>query len=308
MLCRLKINPLVLLLILLASLAARPVYAACANPAGNEAAIFYNADYHTYQYCNGTSWKAFGGPGVSSSCFGSTPGADTSLASGLVAYWNFNEGSGNIVDDATGNGNIGIWQGTLGSQWTTTGKIGNGGNFNGTDNYVLVPASPLISFATSSNVTLSAWVYTTTTPALKGIVSGFCGGGQGPFLRTESGKLDCGGQTFINPSYTFPLNQWVHIACSISAGSATLYANGSVVGTGAVTFNEGFGNTIGIGDDYCTVPANGRYWNGKIDEVAMWNVALTGTQISTLYNSGAGNALGSIVCPPVINDSGGFAN
>ncbi len=59
MLCLPKINPLVLLLILLASLAARPVYAACANPAGNEGDIIYNADYHTYQFCNGTSWTPF---------------------------------------------------------------------------------------------------------------------------------------------------------------------------------------------------------------------------------------------------------
>ena len=256
----------------------------------------------TMYYCNGSAWSPF-----SSSCSGSTSGTDTSLASGLVAYWNFNEGSGNLVDDATGNGNIGVWQGTLGSQWTT-GLNGDAGKFDGSTNYVLVPASPSISFTTSSNFTISAWVYTTSAPSLKGIVSGFCGGGQGPFLRTESGKLDCGGQTFISFSYTFPLNQWVHVACTSSAGSATLYANGVSLGTGSITMNQGFGTTIGIGDDYCYIPANGRFWSGKIDEVAMWNVALTGTQISTLYNSGAGNALGAMVCPPVINDSGGFTN
>ncbi len=49
------------LLILLACLATRPVYATCANPAGNEADVIYNANYHTYQFCNGTNWIAYGG-------------------------------------------------------------------------------------------------------------------------------------------------------------------------------------------------------------------------------------------------------
>jgi hypothetical protein len=49
------------LLILLECLAAGTVHAACTSPAGNEADQFYNKDFHTYQYCNGTSWVAFGG-------------------------------------------------------------------------------------------------------------------------------------------------------------------------------------------------------------------------------------------------------
>jgi len=50
------------LLILLACLAAGPVYgAACSSPAGNEADAIYNGGYHTWQFCNGTSWRAFAG-------------------------------------------------------------------------------------------------------------------------------------------------------------------------------------------------------------------------------------------------------
>ena len=50
------------LLVLLAWLAAGPVYGGtCSNPAGNEADDFYNKDYHTFQFCNGTYWVAFGG-------------------------------------------------------------------------------------------------------------------------------------------------------------------------------------------------------------------------------------------------------
>jgi hypothetical protein len=47
-------------LIVLACLAGGPAYAGtCSNPAGNERDIVYNNDYHTWQFCNGTSWIAF---------------------------------------------------------------------------------------------------------------------------------------------------------------------------------------------------------------------------------------------------------
>ena len=52
------------LLILLACLAASPAHAVCSNPAGNEADQFYNATYHTYQFCNGANWMAMGAVGA----------------------------------------------------------------------------------------------------------------------------------------------------------------------------------------------------------------------------------------------------
>src|SRR4051794_38495236 len=59
------IRPLPALLSVLAALAAaEPAYASCTNPVGSETAMIYNGDYHTYQFCNGSSWIAMGGIGV----------------------------------------------------------------------------------------------------------------------------------------------------------------------------------------------------------------------------------------------------
>lgn len=52
---------LILLASVLAFLPAAPAGAACTNPAGNEKDVTYNIDYHTYQFCNGTQWKAMTG-------------------------------------------------------------------------------------------------------------------------------------------------------------------------------------------------------------------------------------------------------
>ena len=45
-------------------IAAGSAYANCSSPTGKEGDIFYNVDYHTYQFCNGTTWNAYGGGGT----------------------------------------------------------------------------------------------------------------------------------------------------------------------------------------------------------------------------------------------------
>jgi hypothetical protein len=54
-----------ILLFALIFLAAGQARAACSNPTGNEADMIYNGDYHTYQFCDGTTWRGMGGGGGS---------------------------------------------------------------------------------------------------------------------------------------------------------------------------------------------------------------------------------------------------
>jgi hypothetical protein len=68
----------------------------------------------------------------------------------LVAYWTFDEGSGNIVYDSSGNDNNGTING---AEWDT-GKYGPALRFNGQDNYVEVPTSE--SLEITPNVTRSS--------------------------------------------------------------------------------------------------------------------------------------------------------
>ncbi len=127
--------------------------ASCSS--ANAGAMRYASN--TMYYCNGSAWNPF-----SSSCFGSSTGADTSLASGLVGYWNFNEDNGYIVNDDSGNGNAGEWGSTLGSQWTT-GKIGYGGNFNAA-NWVTIPAPSASNLNINGSYTISAWMKLASSP------------------------------------------------------------------------------------------------------------------------------------------------
>src|SRR4030095_12638936 len=81
-----------------------------------------------------------------------TPTASPS--GGLVAAYNFNEGSGTVVHDVSGKGNDGTLQG--GASWATSGKYGKAISFNGTNAYVSIPSSS--SLQLTSAMTLEAWI------------------------------------------------------------------------------------------------------------------------------------------------------
>lgn len=71
---------------------------------------------------------------------------------GLVGYWKFDEGYGNITNDSSGNGNTGI---IYGANWTY-GKEGFALYFDGIDDFVKIPNSE--SLNTTEYITIEAWV------------------------------------------------------------------------------------------------------------------------------------------------------
>jgi hypothetical protein len=91
-----------------------------------------------------------------------------------------------------------------------------------------------------------------------------------------------------------PLDQWSFVAVVIEPTRATLYLknkSGQSSATNAIAHtSEAWGGTAGIGNDPGF--ANARVFNGVVDEVAVFNYALTPAQISNLYNGS------SVVAPP----------
>src|SRR5690348_14102921 len=77
-------------IVLLACFAARPAYAACTSPSGVEQDMIYNKDYHTYAFCDGTSWIALSTKYLSSGGGCSTCGYFVMSQS----TWNGNLGGG----------------------------------------------------------------------------------------------------------------------------------------------------------------------------------------------------------------------
>jgi hypothetical protein len=209
-----------------------------------------------------------------------------SLLDGLVAYWKLDETSGTRIDSA-GSSNLAD-NNIVGS---TTGKIGNAANFNGT-NYL----STTSTWAPSNSFTISAWIKLNS--ALKRTIVGQDWADTPPEIRNflfriDNGTLEffilSGGATSVNLS-SVALNDgnWHFVAAIYddTASTIKIWADTNTNTAGSVPTPSFQATTIYVGRrQFLIAPDN---FIGDIDEVGIWNRALTAAEISILYNSGAG--------------------
>ena len=206
------------------------------------------------------------------------------ITQGLVAAYAFNEGTGAVVSDASGTGNAGTASGT---SWNAAGKYGSALVFNGSSSRVTVPDSPSLRLTTA--MTLEAWVYPAVNNAAWRDV--IYKGNDNYFLEGTSdngGSPGAGISTVPNPTYgtsALPVNTWSHIALTYDKVTLRLYVNGTQVGSVAASANIATSaNPLEIGSD----SIYGQYFNGRIDEVRIYNRALSTTEIQTDMNTPIG--------------------
>ncbi|MGZ4413914.1 MAG: LamG-like jellyroll fold domain-containing protein, partial [Gaiellaceae bacterium] len=198
---------------------------------------------------------------------------------GLVAAYAFDEGSGATVTDQSGNGNNGTLTTTT---WTTAGKYGGALSFNGTSSRVTIANAASLQLTTG--MTLEAWVNpTTVSNAWRDVIYK---GNDNYYLMgtTDQGGAPAGGGTFGNTNANafatsaLPANSWSYLATSYDGANLRLYLNGTLVSTvaktGAITTTT---NALTIGSDSFW----GQYFSGLIDNIRIYNTALSQTQIQT---------------------------
>jgi len=197
---------------------------------------------------------------------------------GLVAAWGFDEGSGTTTADQAGNGN----NGTLSSAtWSTTGKFGNALSFNGTNASVTVPDSNSLDLTTG--MTLEGWVRPTVsndwqTLIVKERPSELV---YGLYSSTDANRpqsqVTIGGSArLLNGTATVPAGAWTHVAATYDGTTQRLYVNGTQVSTLAAS------GTIQTSTSPMRIGGNtvwAEWFNGLIDEVRVYNRALSATEI-----------------------------
>jgi hypothetical protein len=211
------------------------------------------------------------------------------IAQQLVAYYPFN---GNALDES-GNGN----NGTVVGATLTTDRFGNanscyqfvGWPTSGHD-YIQVPPSQTL--ALGSAATFCAWVY-------NGASGGIYILKKRVYLVDGDYQL-AGDETFVQSRITLasgqpvecritstglPIGAWTHVAGVFDGQSLSTYVNGQLRGTvntsGTIRDN---GYPLYIGADY---NSPGGWFNGRIDEVRIYNRALSGVQITSLVCDGS---------------------
>ena len=211
-----------------------------------------------------------------------------SATPGLVAAFSFDEGSGTTVTDASGTGNNGT---TANTTWVAAGRYGKALTFNGTSSRVNVPDATALHLSTG--MTLEAWVNpTTVSNSWRDVIYK---GNDNYFLEATStgGSAPAGGGIFGNGSATTTVkaptaltrSTWSHIALTYDGATLRLFVNGTQVATqartGAIRTST---NPLQIGSDSIF----GQYFSGSIDEVRVYNRALTAAEVQSDMNTPLG--------------------
>jgi Concanavalin A-like lectin/glucanases superfamily/PQQ enzyme repeat len=214
-----------------------------------------------------------------------TPTPTATPAPGLVAAYGFNEGSGTVLNDVSGYGNNGT---ISGASWTTSGKYGNALSFNGTTALVTINNAPSLQLTTG--MTLEAWVYpTVVSPAWRDVI--YKGNDNYYLEGTSSSGVPAAGAIFgsaygeVYGPNALAANTWTHLAVTYDGATMRLYANGVQVAsraqTGVIAISI---SPLQIGGD----SIYGQYFEGRIDEVRIYNLALSVAQILSDMNTPVG--------------------
>lgn len=207
----------------------------------------------------------------------------STLWDNLLAYY---------TGDGTPNDALGNYNGTLVNGATYgTGIINQGFSFDGVNDYISI--SPVIGASLSGpNIahTYSAWVYPTNLGDTYNFVFQNGSGTSGTSLILNTNRIGFfyqGGNFLVAGTATLTLNAWNHIVTTIdTSGNLRFYLNGTfdVLRTG-ITWSETPTYTYTQIGSYASVV---HFFNGIIDEVGIWDKELSSSEITELYNSGAG--------------------
>jgi len=209
---------------------------------------------------------------------------------GLAGWWKFDEASGNTAYDGSGNDNTATLYNMNESDWVD-GKFGSGLNFDGDGNYVDTNSADL-DLQKTDTITVSAWIYPRTTLGDTGIIISDYDvfnalGWIVDFASTNTFRATNIDHTKSRKrqSSVLALEQWYHVVAIIyPIDYPDIYVNGQLdnnpfaSGDPTTQLYKGSKNVI-IGSQ--SFPGY-RYFNGTIDDIRVYNKALTQEEIDGL--------------------------
>ncbi len=217
----------------------------------------------------------------------SSPVTVTVNNNSLVAAYGFEEASGLTAIDSSGVGNTGTLEN--GVARTGTGRLGAALTFDGTDDAVRVANAPSLGLTTG--LTVEGWVYPTALGTSRWRTLGakersggfryalFANDNQ---ARPQAAIYAGGSVRTARGGAQLPLNTWSHLAMTYNGSVLRLYVNGvqaaSTSYTGSIATGTG---VLRVGN---STTQNNRGFQGRLDEVRVYNRALTAAQITADMN------------------------
>ena len=229
--------------------------------------------------------------------------SDKVIADGAVAYWRLGEPSGTVA-----NSEVGTFPGTISGGVTLNqpGAIADGSKamtFDGTDDRIAVPKGSYSNFGVGP-FTVECWVDARVNKICYVLDIGEAFGPIGVSIKFDANGILLGGlsggQAFAGRLFTdsnYHARPWIHLVAVFTRGSQDVikgYVNGAATeqttlsaGQSGLTFTTTSALSIG---SYVGAAAGDRYFDGSLDDLALYQAALTPAQIAAHYDEGSGIA------------------
>ena len=182
----------------------------------------------------------------------------------LVGCWEFEDS----LADASGEDN----HASSATAGFATGKVGKALALQA-DTLVTVPDTASL---TPTRLTIEAWINPSQLPTGGDRMGIFDNNGQYGFFLYEN-RIECSATTAISATATIVTNTWTHVACTYDGTTGRVYTDGvqraMATGNGDLGAGDSSGSVIGGNSP------SGNHLIGMIDQLRVWNVALTAPQI-----------------------------
>jgi len=222
-----------------------------------------------------------------------------------VGHWSMDEGYGGTAYN-TGNGSS--IDGTLGTgtsapTWTNDGKFGKALSFDGSNDFVAITDNNIFSINTTNKLTASGWFYLDALAARQSVISKGSGSNYEWDFRIETdGKIGAwvytaAGGTYlsaVSAASTITAGQWYQttMVVDFDKPELILYLNGVALVTDTTTSGSYTNGTAALRFGERADGTNDV--DGKVDEVRIYNYALTVDEVKVEYNQGKSIVLGSL--------------
>jgi len=262
----------------------------------NQRKVFWGMLFLVGLLTIGQARVSFGAGSITYSSATLTP---TQYPSGIVSYWKFEEGTGSVAHDSI-SGNHGT---IYGANWST-GQVGDALTFDGLDDMIVVPHSPSLSL---EEFTIEAWVKQYSNPAAAGgsegciLVKRYTGSWMDNYAMwidrdaaawSSFYSMDIPGWDSVSSIGKISFDRWYYIAATYDRTVLKIYINGELDNSKNMKYMPFLNNLcpLVIGRATAGCPCEFKPSNpsikGIIDEVAIYNKALTPEEIQQHYRNG----------------------
>lgn len=216
------------------------------------------------------------------------------LGDNPLAYWKLDELTGSTAIDSVGGFN-----GTISGDTS----VGSSGAFSGSSSYSFDGNGDYVEISTGtwgggSSLTVEAWYNLNSAGStFQSVVSALTADFAHLQVYTAGNNVAYtnGGVIVLPIASPIPLNEWHHLVMSISSGDTRLYRDGVQIGSSSVTFTSiNPTGVIRFGSGY----AGGRYLSGRIDDIAIYDSALSESQVQAHFS--AASAVAAVPEPGII--------